>query len=212
MRAIERRSCFWKGGFSVAVLILFAVAISVPNLALAQNAPAGPQSGATPSDQPSQSAGAAQPSSPPNLAGTWKLNQDQSDNPQQKMQEAGGSGGQGGGMGRRRGGGNGGGMMRGLSQLTIEQSGSSIKITNAEGREIAQHSSSTSSQDSAPAAEWQSGQLVATMEGRRGGSTTRTFALSPDGKQLYVTTKIDNPRLQQPVSIRFVYDAAKSTE
>jgi hypothetical protein len=204
------KCCLWS-----AVLALFAAAASAaPQVAIAQNAPAGPQSGAAPSEQPNQTSSASQ-SSAPNLAGTWKLNKEQSDNPQEKIQEAGGFGGRGGGMGRRRGGGGGGRMMSELSQLKIEQSASSVKITNSDGREIAQYSSSGSSSDSsgtAPAAEWHGAQLVSTTEGRRGGSVTRTFELSPDGKQLYMTTKIENPRLQQPVSIRFVYDSAKSSE
>jgi hypothetical protein len=213
MRSTGRRSYFSKCLFSSTVAVLFAaVAIVVPQFAIAQNAAPGPQSGAAASDQPNQTASASQGSTP-NLAGAWKLNQDQSDNPQEKIQQAGGFGGRGGGVGRRRGGGNG--MMSGLSQLKIEQSGSSIKISNADGRAIAQYSNSRTSSDSsdtAPAAEWHGAQLVSTREGQRGGSTTRTFELSPDGKQLYMTTKIDNPRLQQPVSIRFVYDPAKSSE
>ena len=216
MRSTGRWSCFSKCRYWSTVLTLTAAAaIVVPQFAIAQNAPAGPQSGATPSDAANQTASASQASTP-NLGGTWKLNQDQSDNPQEKMQQAGGSGGRGGGMGRRRGAnGGGGGMMSGLSQLKVEQSGPSIKITNASGREIAQYSNSGSSSDSSgtvPSAEWHGAQLVSTTEGRRGGSVTRTFDLSPDGKQLYMTTKIDNPRLQQPVSIRFVYDPAKSGE
>jgi hypothetical protein len=62
-----------------------------------------------------------------------------------------------------------------------------------------------------PAAQWQGSQLVAVQQGRR-GTTTRTFELSPDGKQLYVTTKIDNPRFSSPVTFRLVYDPAQSSE
>jgi hypothetical protein len=51
---------------------------------------------------------------------------------------------------------------------------------------------------------------VAVTPGRRQGSTTRTYELSPDGKQLYVTTKIDNPRFKSPVTFRLVYDPAQS--
>jgi hypothetical protein len=211
MRSNGCWNCFSKFWFWSAVPILFAAAaIAVPQVAISQNTAAGPQSGAAPSDQPNQTANASRESTP-NLAGTWKLNQDESDNPQEKIQEAGGSGGRGAGMGRRRrGGGNN--MMSALSQLKIEQSGSSIKITNANGREIAQYPGAGSSSNAAPVAEWHGAQLVSTRQGRSGGTTSRTFELSPDGKQLYMTTKIDNPRLQQPVSIRFVYDPAKSSE
>jgi hypothetical protein len=50
---------------------------------------AGPLPGATPSDQPSTTGRpAAQVAGKPNLAGTWKLNADLSDNPMQKMRQA----------------------------------------------------------------------------------------------------------------------------
>ncbi len=119
-------------------------------------------------------------------------------------------------------------MMAGLSQLTIEQTESTAKVTGDSGQVLALYSSdnvtsnkansnsqpnsqSSDAEDSGtpPVAQWQGNQLV-TVTQRRRGSTTRTFELSPDGKQLYVTTKIDNPRFQQPVTIRFVYDAAKN--
>ena len=61
-----------------------------------------------------------------------------------------------------------------------------------------------------PAAQWQGSQLVAVTPGRRQGKTTRTYELSPDGKQLYVTTKIENSRFKNPVTFRLVYDPAPS--
>lgn len=189
----------------------------------------------------------------PNLAGTWKLNQDQSDNPREKMREAmggggggfggpggGGFGGQGGGgqRGGNRGGGQGGrgGMFQDESQLTIEQNGQSVKISGASGNLIAQTSDNTQSSSQAngqesttespngeqsngqPAprrmrspevAQWKNNQLVVVMSGRNGAKTTRTFSLSPDGKQLYLTTEMQNPRFDQPVTFRMVYDPVK---
>ena len=62
-----------------------------------------------------------------------------------------------------------------------------------------------------PAAQWQGTQLVAVTQGRReGSSTTRTYELSPDGKQLFVTTKVINPRFKGPVTYRLVYDPGPS--
>ena len=61
-----------------------------------------------------------------------------------------------------------------------------------------------------PAAQWKGSQLVAVTPGRRQGKTTRTYELSPDGKQLYVTTRIENPRFKSPVTFRLVYDPAPS--
>jgi hypothetical protein len=216
----------------IAALLAFA------GRAPAQDAPAGPIPGATSSDQPvSTRAGAQNPNasaSHPNLAGTWKLNKDQSDDPRQKMQEAagqqggGGRGGWGGGGGGQRGGGQGGGqrgggMMQDYSELTITQTNAKTQVTGGSGRVLAStdNSAGTSSnagsnnsadsdanRNSPPPGQWQGSQLVVTEQMRR-GTTTRTYELSPDGKQLYVTTKIDNPRFSQPVTIRFVYDPVK---
>ena len=58
-------------------------------------------------------------------------------------------------------------------------------------------------------AKWQGSQLIATRD-MFGGTITRTFELSPDGKQLFMTTKMENQRFSQPVTYRLVYDPAKS--
>jgi hypothetical protein len=160
--------------------------------------------------------------------------------------QRGGGGGMGGGGGRRGGQNGSGNAMNDLSQLTIEQTASSAKVTGDSGDVLALYSaddsskanssagsstsppasSQTSSQTSStasgsngssgdsasapPTAQWQGTQLVAVTPGRRQGSTTRTYELAPDGKQLYVTTKIDNPRFKNPVTFRLVYDPAPS--
>jgi hypothetical protein len=208
----------------------------------------GPMPAATPSDQPAQSSAnsSSTAGAHPNLAGTWKLNKDQSDDVREKMQEAGAGGGQGGGWGGGNGGGFGGrggggmgggrrgggegGMMQEYSQLAIEQTASTVRVTGSSGRVLAQYDANASGSSSnngasssttdnqggqgernagPAAAQWQDAKLVATEQGRR-GTTTRTYELSPDGKQLYVTTRIDNPRFSQPVTIRFVYDSQKA--
>ncbi|HTV59088.1 MAG TPA: hypothetical protein VMJ93_09465 [Verrucomicrobiae bacterium] len=173
---------------------------------------------------------AAATSAKPSLSGTWILNKSQSDDPRQKMQEAMGNsggegeGGGGGWQGRHGGhGGHGGGMMEEMNQLTVTQSGSSVKIMGASGRLLTQTSdnASANSQPSngsdsnseprfaPPVAQWEGNQLVSVMEGRR-GKTTRTYELSPDGTQLFVTTKIENERFNGPVTFRQVYDPSKT--
>ena len=174
---------------------------------------------------------AAQSSAKPDLAGAWKLNKDQSDDPRQKMQEAmGGASGQGdsGGGARRepgtgrpgRGPGPGGGMMAEWFQLTVTQTDAVVKVTGTSGRVLAtsQGESKQASDNNGgigerrfpPAvAEWQGSQLVAKSHGF-GGTTTRTFELSPNGKQLYVTTKMESERLSRPVTYKLVYDAGKA--
>jgi hypothetical protein len=156
-----------------------------------------------------------------------------------------GGSGQGAGGGRRGGQEGSGNAMNDLSQITIEQTASSAKVTGESGRVLALYSATDSSHanpstgsssnpsnssstaptgsessgssahtDSAsasPAAQWQGTQLVAVTPGRReGSSTTRTYELSPDGKQLFVTTKMESPRLKKPVTFRLVYDPAPS--
>lgn len=114
-------------------------------------------------------------------------------------------------------------MMTEFAKLTIEQTNGNVKITGASGQELATTQPETSKAESnegnenqagmgatrfAPAvAQWQGNQLVAKSEGR--GTTTRTYELSPDGKQLYVTTKVESQRFSQPVTYRLVYDPAK---
>lgn len=177
----------------------------------------------------------AQSNAKPNLGGTWKLNKDQSDDPRQKMQDAmGGAGGQGGGArgggganrepGAGRPGRGGGGMMAEWNQLTIDQTDAGVKVNGASGRLLA----TTDAQSSQPksdndnnggmgerrfqpsVATWQGSQLVAKSQGFGGGTVTRTFELSPDGKQLFVTTKMENERLSQPVTYKLVYDSGKA--
>lgn len=223
----------------VPAILLGCAFVLMPLGISAQNAPAGPIAPGTPTDQTPATQSqtpAASSDAHPNLAGTWQLNKKQSDDPREKMQEArneqgnGGGGGFGGrGMGRgRQGQGQGGDMMKEFSQLTITQTSSMAKVTGESGRVLALYSSadqsqtpsaagnsnksdnSTPGQESA-AAQWQENQLVVTSQIRR-SSTTRSYELSPDGKQLYVTTRIENQRLSQPVIYRFVYDSTKPSE
>jgi hypothetical protein len=131
------------------------------------------------------------------------------------------------GGGRQRQG-QGGDMMKEFSKLTITQTSSMAKVTGESGRVLALYSSADQSQSpsaagdsnksdnswpqqDSTAAQWHQDQLVVTSQTRR-GSTTRTYELSPDGKQLYATTHIENQRLSQPVVYRFVYHSIKPGE
>lgn len=235
----------------------FAVIFALSAFALAAQAqtvgPITPNPSATPQQAPPE--GTARPAggnAKAGLAGAWRRNRDQSDDPRQKLEQA-SSGGGGGGWGQGPSGGGGGGWggwpgwggpgtgrggewngrgrplpedgavdMSDFSQLTIEQSDSGAKVTGATGRVLAQSPADTSSdRDKAkkskdspytpPAARWQGDQLVTTVNGPRGTRTTRIYELSYDGRQLYVTTRLENPRFNQPVNIRFVYDPARSS-
>ncbi|GEM_PF-507083 len=153
-------------------------------------------------------------------------------------------GGQHGGMGGGRGQGSGqsgserGDMMTDMSQISIEQTETTAKVSDESGRTLASYSSADSSHEDAsknstsgsstgsssgsqgssssasasktPRVQWKGEQLVAVEQGEHGRTTTRTYELSPDGTQLYVTTKIESPRFKNPVTIQFVYDPAPS--
>lgn len=208
-------------------------------------APPGPISGTPPSasDQP-----AARPDPPPNnrwknpdkpnLAGAWKLNQDESDDPRRKTQQSSGNSG-GGGMGGQHGGwglggpggvgvyhGGGGhnqqaqdqagSMMDEFSQLTIEQTDATVRVKDSGNQLVAQYPmSSDNSNDKDKDAknnssQWQSGQLVVVTQGKHGGKITRRYTLSADGDQLFVTTRIDKNGSDTPVMFRFVYDPVRN--
>lgn len=58
-------------------------------------------------------------------------------------------------------------------------------------------------------AHWNGTQLVSDEKSPLSGKMSRTFELSPDGRQLYEILSIDNGR-HSPLVIRYVYDAAHS--
>jgi hypothetical protein len=60
-------------------------------------------------------------------------------------------------------------------------------------------------------ADWESGVLTAETRLNRSEKLTQTFRVSDDGKQLFVTTRFEDTTLAGPLSIRRVYDLAKSS-
>jgi hypothetical protein len=59
-------------------------------------------------------------------------------------------------------------------------------------------------------ADWEGDSFVAETKISRAQKLTQTFRLSDDGKQLYVTTRFEDTSMSAPLSIRRVYDLAKS--
>jgi hypothetical protein len=55
---------------------------------------------------------------------------------------------------------------------------------------------------------WDDQRLVAESKLKHSGKLTSTYELSPDGKQLFLTTRLDNSALAAPLIIRRVYDKA----
>ncbi len=56
------------------------------------------------------------------------------------------------------------------------------------------------------AAKWDGSRLVTDEKSPRGGKMSRTFELSPDGRQLYETLNLKLGRSNYDTSIRYVYD------
>jgi hypothetical protein len=54
--------------------------------------------------------------------------------------------------------------------------------------------------------EWQGDMLVAETKLDHSTKLVQSFRLSDDGKQLYVTSRLENSSLQGPVSVRRVFD------
>lgn len=58
--------------------------------------------------------------------------------------------------------------------------------------------------------DWEGGVLTAETKLGHSEKLTQSFRVSDDGKQLFVTTQFEDPTLAGPLSIRRVYDLAKS--
>jgi hypothetical protein len=227
------RRC-WFPGISGAVFVAALLVVGWGLTAKAIGQTEGPITApSTQSAPPSAQQTPAPSDTRPNLAGKWTLNKDQSDDPREKMREAMGNASDR-RDGRQRGAGGGFGTggwgqrrprdpnrtgLGDLSELTVEQSEKMAKVSGVSGRIVALYQASNLTNDQTsrggtsapPAAEWRGNQLVVTTEGRRGAKTTQTFSLSPDGGQLYLTIRSENPRFQEPLTIRFVYDRWKDS-
>jgi hypothetical protein len=173
-----------------------------------------------------------------NLSGSWKLNKDLSDDPQQKMKDARSESGGGGSAGAGRSGGRHGGMGRGArssdsgsgedtQRSTLEDAAASspllkirhedpaLSIVDGLGRQHQLYTDGRKVEEQRSLggttqlrANWKDGRIVVTTEPEHGPKITDTYAVAADGSQLTVTTRIELHR-GRPVEIRRVYDAVK---
>jgi hypothetical protein len=198
----------------------------------------------------------------PSLAGKWNFNAGESDNADEKIQNAqnnsavrsaggggggypgggypGGVGGMGvpmgrggmggtGGMGRGGRGRGPGGMSQGrgisgedlqrLAQdsktLTIGQDQQKVSLVNDTGDSKTLYpdqkkhkEKDANGQTTEFKTHWEGQRLVAESKLKHAGKLTETYEVNPDGKQLYVTERLDNSSLGAPLVIRRVYDRA----
>jgi hypothetical protein len=212
----------------------------VPGRVQAQ-APPGPLPQVQSQDPPA----VVKPAPPPvkprtSILGGWKLNQEDSDDPRQRMQQAHGSsdsgrsrGGMGGGYPGGIGGRGGyGGRPRGgesdddrakmqefvapANTLSLAQKDAEVDVTDDQYRKLSIFTDGRKlqkSKDTASqeiAAHWNDKALVTDEKNPRGGKMSRTYELSPDGTQLYETLHLTVGRDNKSVGIRYVYDQVSS--
>jgi hypothetical protein len=150
--------------------------------------------------------------------GTWKLNQGESDNTKEKIEQA---------IGKKRG------MLGGMKQkrisealenvqvpetLEITQQGSQITITRSDGRARTVYMDGRGQQFKTQKgktiemnATQRPGQIVIeTRTEGRNGKFIETYALAANGRKLIVTLRVEGERLSEPIVIRRVYDATEN--
>lgn len=150
--------------------------------------------------------------------GVWKLNKNESDDTKEKIEQA---------IGNKRGGRLGGGMrqkrisealekVQAPQTLEIKQRGSQFTITRADGRAHTFNADGSSQKIQGNngrvveiSATQRPGQLALELrpEGRS-GKLSETYALAANGRKLNLTIRVEGERLDQPIVIRRVYDAA----
>ena len=62
------------------------------------------------------------------------------------------------------------------------------------------------------AAHWDGNKLVTEEKAAHNGKMSRTFEVSPDGKQLWETVHITDGKGNHPVTVRYTYDAVEKAQ
>lgn len=163
---------------------------------------------------------------PVDLSGTWKVNTDESDDPREVLGSRRGQGpragarGDSAGRGFRRPGGRGGprpggrfgeGQQR-RGELTITQTDDSVILSHGGRRSITITPDGQTVTKEGRRGEhqitgkWEGQVLVVVHSGPRGETMTRSFELSADGQQLFLTHKLEGGPIEEPVEFRIVFD------
>ena len=229
------RTVLWTGGFAALLGLAFCGGA-------AAQAPAGPVGAPPPGAAAAKAPEPAPlPPPRQTILGAWKLDRDESDDLRNRSQDSPGSGG-GGYGGRRGGGGwpGGGGygghrggtggeesdqqrqkMHELLSPpvtMTFSMTGAEVDLMDDRDRKRAFMTDGRKLQKSKDenyqeiAAKWDANRLVTDEKSPRGGKMSRTFELSPDGRQLYETLNLKMGRNNTETSFRFVYDVPPQTD
>ena len=204
-------------------------------------APAGPVAAPPPGTATAAKAPEQAPLPPPrqSILGAWKLNKDESDDMRNRSQDSRGS--NGGGYGGRRGGGGwpgggGGGRRGGYGGESVEQrqqmhellsppatmafsaTGAEVDLQDDHDRKRAFMTDGRKLKKSKDdhyqeiAAKWDGNRLITDEKSPRGGRMSRTFELSPDGRQLYENLHIEsNGGNNRSLDVHYVYDISAQT-
>jgi hypothetical protein len=157
----------------------------------------------------------------PDFSGTWKLNQELSENPREKMAES-MSKGRGGAGGGRGGGGRGGGREgmeerlgereARIQQIVIDHEDPTFRIRLADDSENIFYTDGRMTEDLEAGllearANWKKGKRIdIERDSPQGGTITETYELSADGSQLHVKTKIEASGRMPKMTFQRVYD------
>ena len=155
----------------------------------------------------------------PNFTGTWRLNRELSDKPQEKVKEAVGKRGA---IGRMIGGRAAQAKIQDRMK-NLEGFGDTLKITHndpefqvsgngdssrqifTDGRKVSV--TTPKGENLETTARWQGSHLVVVTQRAGGGKLTQTYTLGENGEQMTVVIQIAGRRLDRPIDMRFVYDA-----
>ena len=193
-----------------------------------------PPPGTMPAAKPQEAAPLPPPRQ--TILGAWKLNRDESDDLRNRSQDSqasngGGYGGRrggggwpgGGGYGGHRGGMGGGEsdeerqkmheLLRPPSTMTFSMTGREVDLMDDRDRKRAFMTDGRKLQKSKDdnyqqiAAKWDGNRLITDEKSPRGGKMSRTFELSPDGRQLYEDLHIEGSgRNNRSQDVHYVYD------
>jgi hypothetical protein len=154
----------------------------------------------------------------PNFSGTWRLNRELSDKPEEKLKESIGQ--KGGIRGRIISGRIGQGQMKEKAAiaevLKIEHNDPEIQVTRDNNRSLRLFTDGRKVEVKTPRGEsaettarWQGSQLVVVGQGANGRTLTQTYTMDPGGQRIKVVMRIADQRLERPIEFRLVYDASE---
>ncbi len=208
----------WR--FAANAAFLFLVTLSAP--CVRAQAPPGPLPQAAPKDTPGSSHANTPPSNVPrtkNLAGTWRLDVDDSDDPSKKLQQAPGGGGRGGYGGRGTGGGESDSdrqkmqlFLQPAQQLTVSQKDPEIDVTDDDDRKFAFYTDNRKIEKSKDPnhqgflAKWDEFRLVAEGKDPHGNKYARSYEVLEGNQQLRETLFLKIGRNNTEISIHYLYD------